>query len=181
LGYKPKAIPETRIESTVKGVEERLNDLMKMRKEASAAHELARQKMRERITHKFEGFKKGDLVWLEGTNLRISYPTKKLVPKREGPFAIKEVISKLAYKLQLPVSWKIHDVFHACYLTPYRTTEEYEPQEAAPPPDLIGSDKEYEVEVILNHKGKPGRRKYLVAWVSYNDHKWMVEGNFGNA
>jgi hypothetical protein len=41
LGYKLKALPETRIESTVKGVEERLNDLMKMRKEVSAVHELA--------------------------------------------------------------------------------------------------------------------------------------------
>jgi hypothetical protein len=94
---------------------------------------------------------------------------------------IKEVISKLAYKLQLPVSWKIHDVFHGCYLTPYRTMEEYGPQEATPPPDLIGSDKEYEVGAILHHKGKLGRRKYLVAWVGYKDHEWMVEKNFGNA
>jgi hypothetical protein len=41
LGYKPKALPETRIESTVEGVEERLSDLMKMRREVSAAHKLA--------------------------------------------------------------------------------------------------------------------------------------------
>jgi hypothetical protein len=85
--------------------------------------------MKERITHKFEGFKKGDLVWLEGTNLKIGYPTKKLAPKREGPFTIKEIILKLSYKLQLPVAWKIHDMFHTCYLTPYKTTKEYGPQE----------------------------------------------------
>jgi hypothetical protein len=180
LGYKTKTLPETLIKSTVEGVEERLNDLMKMRKEVSAAHELAQQKMRERITHKFEGFKKGDLVWLEGTNLKIGYLMKKLVPKQEGPFAIKEVILKLAYKLQLQVSWRIHDVFHTCYLTPYRMTEEYGPQEAAPPPDLISGDEEYEVEVILNHKGKPRRCKYLVACTRYNDHEWMTEGNFMN-
>jgi hypothetical protein len=81
LGYRPKALPEMRIKSMVKGVETQLNDLMKMRKEASATHELARQKTRERITYKFEGFKKGDLVWLEGTNLKIGYPTKKLAPR----------------------------------------------------------------------------------------------------
>jgi hypothetical protein len=34
--------------------------------------------------------------------------------------------------------------------------------------------------VILNHKGKAGRHKYLMSWVSYNDHEWMPEGNFGN-
>jgi hypothetical protein len=71
LGYRPKALPEMRIESMVEGVETRLTDLMKMRKEASATHKLAQRKMRERITHKFEGFKKGDLVWLKGTNLKI--------------------------------------------------------------------------------------------------------------
>jgi hypothetical protein len=87
---------------------------------------------------------------------------------------------KLLYKLQLPVAWKIHDVFHACYLTPYRTTEEYGPQEVAPPPDLIGGDEEYKIKAILNHKGKPGRHKYLVSWVGYNNHEWMTEGNFGN-
>jgi hypothetical protein len=81
LGYKPKALPEAQIKSTVEGVKERLNDLMKMRKEVLAAHELVQQKMRERITHKFEGFNKGDLVWLKGTNLKIGYPTKKLAPK----------------------------------------------------------------------------------------------------
>jgi hypothetical protein len=71
-------------------------------------------------------------------------------------------------------------VFHTCYLTLYRTTEEYRPQEVTPPPDLIGGNEEYEVEVILNHKGKPGRHKYLMSWVGYNNHEWMTEGNFGN-
>jgi hypothetical protein len=35
--------------------------------------------------------------------------------------------------------------------------EEYGLQELAPPPDLISGDEEYEVEAILNHKGKPRR------------------------
>src|SRR5713101_2034566 len=144
-----------------------------MRKEALATHELARQVMRERITHGFEGFKKGDLVWLEGKNLRISYPTRKLSPKREGLFAIREVISKLSYRLTLPKSWKIHDVFHAMYLTPYRETEEYGPQTHAPPPELIGGEEEYEIEAILNHRGSRARKlRYLVSWVGYTDKEW---------
>jgi hypothetical protein len=51
----------------------------------------------EQITQKFIPFKKGDKVWLDLKNLKLPYPTKKLAPKREGPFPITEVISPLSY------------------------------------------------------------------------------------
>ena len=34
-------------------------------------------------------------------------------PKREGPFLITEVLGPITYRLQLPASWRIHNVFHA--------------------------------------------------------------------
>src|SRR5713226_3188669 len=139
--------------------------MMMMRDEALGAHELAQQVMREREVRGFKGFQVGDQVWLEGTNLRIAYPTKKIVPRREGPFKIIEKVSRLAYKLQLPEQWKIHDTFHVHYLSPYTETEEYGQMFTKNAPDLIEGEEEYEVEAILKHKeNTKSRRQFFVSW-----------------
>ena len=65
------------------------------------------------------GFKEGDRVWLKGTNLRLSHPSTKLVPRRYGPFTITKAISPVVFRLKLPSTWKIHNMFHASLLTPY--------------------------------------------------------------
>ena len=100
-------------------------------------------------------------VWLEGRNLKILYATKKLAPKQEGPFTIKEVLTPLSYRLDLLKQWKIHPVFHAALLTPYRETEMHGPNFLNLPPDLIEGEKEYEVEAIIAHK-KKGRGYYFL-------------------
>jgi hypothetical protein len=38
-------------------------------------------------------YKEGDLVWLEGKNLRINQLTTKLAPRQHGPFKIIQVMS----------------------------------------------------------------------------------------
>ena len=58
------------------------------------------------------GFKVGDLVWLEATNLATDEPSLKLVSKHHRPFEIKEKLSDLTYCLELPPQWRIHNVFH---------------------------------------------------------------------
>jgi hypothetical protein len=67
-------------------------------------------------------YKEGDLVWLEGKNLRTNQPTAKLAPRRHGPFKVKQVMSAVNYRLELPTQWSIHPVFHIDLLTPYRET-----------------------------------------------------------
>jgi hypothetical protein len=52
----------------------------------------------------------GAQVWLEGKNLRLPYQSTKLVPKRYGPFKIIKEVSPMAYQLDLPVTWGIHNV-----------------------------------------------------------------------
>ena len=82
-------------------------------------------------------FKIGDKVWVEGHNLKTDRPSIKLVAKRYGPFKIRRVLSPITYQLQLPLSWKIHDVFHIDLLTPYNETKMHGPNYNEPP--LISS------------------------------------------
>ena len=71
--------------------QEQLLILHKARKEASTAHKLTHQTMMEHITHGFSPFKIGDKVWLESKHLKLQYESKKIAPKREGPFQIIKV------------------------------------------------------------------------------------------
>ena len=113
----------------------------------------------------------GDQVWLEGKNLRLPYQATKLVPKRYGPFKIIKEISPVAYQLALPLTWKIHDMFHASLLSPYRETTAHSPNFSQPPPDLINDEEQYEVEQIRNHRyfGRNRTLQYLIHWKGYPD------------
>src|ERR1700753_1148191 len=124
----------------------------------------------------FIPYQEGAQVWLEETNLRTFYPTAKLAPKRHGPFRIKKVLSDVSYELELPPTWKIHNVFHANLLTPYKETELHGPNYSRPPPDIISGSEEFEVEKILDAKqrGRGCKLHYLIKWKGYptSDNSW---------
>jgi len=71
-----------------------------------------------------EPFAKGELVMLNGRNIRAKHRCKKLEDKMFGPFEILSVGKNLRYcKLSLPDSWKIHPVFNIDLLERYRGTD----------------------------------------------------------
>lgn len=183
MGYEPTTLPVHTPQSNIPSVAQRLALLTANRQEALAAHELARHFITERLTKDFQPFKLGDKVWLEARNLRTPGRPSKFKPKREGPFTIKEVLSPLAYRLKLPSQWRIHSVFHASLLTPYRTTDAHGPPFSQPPPDLIEGEQEFEVEAILAHRGTASRRQYLVKWLGYptSDNSWEPPSNLSNS
>jgi hypothetical protein len=90
----------------------------------------------------------GAQVWLEGKNLKLPYQSTKLVPKRYRPFKIIKEVSPMAYQLNLPVAWGIHDIFHASLLSPYQETTQHGPNFSWPPLDLIKGEAEYKVKAI---------------------------------
>ena len=113
----------------------------------------------------------GSKVWLEGTNLKLpSNMTPKLSPRRYGPFEVVSQISHVAYRLRLPPTWNIHDVFHASLLTPYKETEQHGPNFLEPPPEIIEGEPEWEVERILQERtfGRWKKKQYLVRWKGYS-------------
>jgi hypothetical protein len=116
-------------------------------------------------------YSEGQLVWLEGTNIKTTHPKVKLSPRRHGPFKIITTTATNS-RLQLPKQWRIHPVFHNSLLTPYNETPEHGPNYTQPPPEIVeGEDEHYEVETILNARPTPNRRgiQYLVKWKGYPD------------
>jgi Integrase zinc binding domain/Integrase core domain len=111
-GESPKALPLTYENTKFPSIDDKVKQMMTDRNEALAAHELARTRMADRRRNMFISFTIGQKVWLDTRNMKTNY-YKKMAPKREGPFKIKEVLGLVTYRLKLPNTWKIHNVFHA--------------------------------------------------------------------
>jgi hypothetical protein len=82
-------------------------------------------------------------------------PSAKLDFKRFGPFKITKVVSevKLAFKLELPLQWRIHDVFHTTLLDPYHVNEIKGRTQLWPPLlEIVEGEPEYELKEVLDSK-----------------------------
>ncbi len=107
-----------------------IKTLQEMRQEIQKLLEALQQR---KDTRKVMEMNAGDQVWLEGKNLAVQ-GKQTLLPKWYGPFPIEAKIGKVAYRLMLPASMKIHNIFHVDLLLPYKETEAYGPAYARPPP-----------------------------------------------
>lgn len=133
-------------------------------------------------------FDVGQKVWLSARNIKSARPSNKLDDKFLGPFQVAEQVSSHAYRLKLPSTLKIHDVFHVQLLEPYKPNSLQDRRQPPPPPLRIDEEEEYEVEAILDSK-RDKRRKgdtvhYLVKWVGYddpNENTWETIENLKNA
>ena len=79
-------------------------------------------------------------------------------------------ISKVAYRLRLPSTWKIHDVFHASLMTPYRETNQHRPNFIELPLEIVEGEEEWEIEKILKEcsHSQWKKKQYLVRWKGYS-------------
>src|SRR5712671_4139993 len=172
LGYRPRLFPAQPVPTSNESAEKRISILHQKRAQATAAINHA---AKTSSTPK-DVFKLNDQVWLESKHLALPHQSKKLAPKRVGPFRITKVISPVVFQLDLPPSWRIHDVFHTSLLTSYCETTAYGPNFIKPPPDLIDGEEEYEVEAVLNHHmfGRRRQVQYLIKWKGYpsSDNTW---------
>ena len=183
-GYEPTAYPSD-VANTTGFAEERLEQLAANRDKAIIAHKRAQEAM---IMRKpglaYKKFEVGDKVWLDARNLHLK-TMRKLTPLRLRPFEIIEEISPVVYKLRLPETWHVHNVFHASLLTPQVVTPEYGIPADPPLPELVDGESEFEVESILQHKfiGHKKEVCYLVQWRGYSraESTWEPEEHLRNA
>ena len=174
---------KTKIES----VEDFLQRMKASQEEAkSALHQAAEDMARFYNLHRGEvpDYQVGDLVWLDGKDLRTDRPSKKLEDKRYGPFRISKKISPSAYELRLPPSMKVHPVFNTSRLTPYK--EDSIPGRKHPPPPapvVQGETPEWEVEFIKDSRLYRGKLQFLVKWEGYphEESTWEPAENLENA
>ena len=95
MGYNPRA-DWNHATSALPQVTLRADQFKEAREQARSLMIKAQQSwVKNRDTPKY---KEGDLVWLDGKNLRINQPTPKLAPRRQGPFKVIQVMSPINYR-----------------------------------------------------------------------------------
>ena len=182
MGLQPLAMPLGFQETSFPSITKCFQLPQQYRDEALTAHEIAQNCIGQRLNAHYTPFKIGQQVWLDTRNLWMKINSK-LKPRKEGPFTITDVIGKVNYKLALPSHWKIHSVFHAVLLKPYKETEQHGPNFIGPPPDIVNDEEQYEVERIINHRKRGRSTQYLIRWKGYSalDDSWEPEANLENA
>ena len=142
--------------------------------------------------HKPIFFNVGDLVHLR---LHRGYQmagvqSRKLGQQFAGPFQIVERIGRLAYRLKLPPSMKIHDVVSVAHLEPATdpASDPYGRVSTVPPPIIVDNHEEYEIERLVRKRQRRfGRSKpitqYLARWKGCGpqDDEWISIQHLANA
>jgi len=153
------------------GVHERLTERLK---EAVETMKKYYNKRRKEIAP----FKKGELVLLNGKNIRAKHRCKKLEDKMLGPFEILSVGSNNRYcKLKLPDHWKLHPVFNIDLLERYKGTD---PKKQVIEIEADGEDWEMETIVASGPTDHdPKKHVFLVKWKNYaqEENTWETYEN----
>ena len=106
-------------------------------------------------------FKEGDKVFVSTKNFKLKKPSRKLGPKKLGPFQVLSMPTKVNAKLKLPPTMKVNPIFHVSLLEPApRDAPLNETDEAE-------EEIEYEVEQIMGHRICQGRHEYKIRWKGY--------------
>lgn len=87
----------------------------------------------------------GMKVWLATGHLPVRSGTRKLAEKWTGPFPITAQVTREAWRLALPSTWKLHPVFHSSQLKPVIG----EPRQTPPVQLEATPEAEYEVARVL--------------------------------
>jgi hypothetical protein len=118
--------------------------------------------------------KAGDKAYIKLANgiepgYKIANSSGKLYQLRVGPFQIIEPVGRLAYRLKLPSTWRIHPVISIAHLQPHRD-DPYGREEPPPPPDLdVEGEEVFEVEAILakRYNKRRKRHEWRIKWKGY--------------
>jgi hypothetical protein len=103
--FQPEFIPPLNFATQIPTVEIRLKILEQVRREVSAALQVASEVMKRKgPSAASQKFVVDQQVWLEGTNVKTTHPKAKLAPRCHGPFKILSTTPTNS-RLKLPLSW----------------------------------------------------------------------------
>jgi hypothetical protein len=123
-------------------------------------------------------FEVGDTVLLSTEHLKLAGPdtqVAKFAHRYIGPFTIARKVNDNAYELNLPPTWRMHNVINISRLRPYHDGRQSFPSrprsDSRPPPDSVDEDgnEVWEVERVLRQRQRGRRTEYLVKWLGYPD------------
>jgi hypothetical protein len=119
-------------------------------------------------------FKIGDQILLNAEDITTpanrTRRSHKLLARFIGPYTLIEQHSPVSFRVELPPSIKIHDVFHVDRFRHYQPSPERLGQRAPekPAPDVIDGIEEHEVEEILEYRKHRRQHQFLVRWKGYS-------------
>ena len=103
--------------SIVPAAENRIHQLQEIHEEVKTMIKIAGNHTKlhyDRHVQHQPNFKVGEKNLVHHEHIATTAPSKKLSPKFLGPFSIIAKISDLVYRLKLPPTLRIHNVFHVC-------------------------------------------------------------------
>jgi hypothetical protein len=166
----PPLVPSSQGTTLVDAVDSRLVDRDALLDRARHHLLTAHNRMKQRYDHHREvTYAVGDWVWLKLQSHRQLSVRQghyhKLAPKFFGPYLVVSKVGEVAYRLALPTTAKIHDVFHVSMLKPFKGT----PPVVAPdlPADVsyLSSESAQLVPYsILAQRFLQGHRQFLIQW-----------------
>ncbi|QRW24057.1 Retrotransposable element Tf2 protein [Rhizoctonia solani] len=127
-------------------------------------------------------FEIGEEAWLDAKNVKLKTLSPKLTEQRLGPFKVTKKISDRAYRLELPPTMRIHDVFYVGLLSKVKRDKKRN-FENRPPPVTVDGEEEYEVEGITDMEERNGKWFFRVKWKGYGseENTWEPRENLKNA
>jgi hypothetical protein len=152
MGFEPNAEPSRK---------ETANEFIDRMKSTLEEAKSALRKSKDDMVHYYDRhreptlvFEPGEKVYLDGSDITTTRPSKKLSHWFLGPYPVVRAVGKNAYQLRLPYSMcRLHPVFNVVKLL--RSLKDPIPgRHPMPPPDpeVIDGEPEYEVEAILDSR-----------------------------
>ncbi|KAF8755226.1 hypothetical protein RHS01_05545 [Rhizoctonia solani] len=180
-GWEPSLTPSN-VPTDVPEADDIASQMESQWREIEAALRQSKARMTAGETGEPISFEEGEEAWLDARNVKLKTLSPKLTEQRLGPFKITEKISDRAYRLELPPSMRIHNVFYVGLLSKVKRDNK-RAFENRPPPVTVDGEEEYEVEGITDMENRNGKWFFRVKWKGYGseENTWEPRENLKNA